>query len=118
MPKARLKSVFLFQTLLCPLFWGEVFEPLIPGEQFIAVFQSGERRRALPLIQRQGVERLVELPPGVGPARRRKVRSTPFPPAAKTALAPYYNIIWLEPSAASRGFRPSRAKDTMRGTTG
>lgn len=30
----------------------------------------------------------------------------------------YYNIIWLEPSAASRGFRPSRAKATMRGATG
>ena len=63
-----LKSVFRFQTLLCSLFWGEVFEPLLPGEQFIAVFQSGERRRALPLIQWQDVERLVEFPPGVGPA--------------------------------------------------
>lgn len=30
----------------------------------------------------------------------------------------YYNIIWLEPSAASRGFRPSRAKATIRGATG
>lgn len=30
----------------------------------------------------------------------------------------YYNMIWLEPSAASRGFYPSRAKATIRGATG
>ena len=33
-------------------------------------------------------------------------------------IAIYYNIIWLGPSAASRGFRPSRAKATIRGATG
>lgn len=27
--------------------------------------RSGERRRALPFIRRQGVERLIELPPGM-----------------------------------------------------
>lgn len=41
---------------------------LLLSEQFIAVFQPGKRRHALPLIRRQGVERLVRLPPGVGPA--------------------------------------------------
>lgn len=51
-----------------PLFWREFLEPLFPGEQLIAIFQSGERRRALPLVGWQGVERLVELPPGVGHA--------------------------------------------------
>ena len=30
----------------------------------------------------------------------------------------YYNIIRMEPSAASRGFHPSRAKATIRGATG
>ena len=30
----------------------------------------------------------------------------------------YYNLIRKEPSAASRGFHPSRAKATIRGATG
>lgn len=57
MPKVRLKSAFLFQTLFCLFFRDEVFELLLPSEQLIAVFQSDECRRALPFIRRHGVER-------------------------------------------------------------
>ena len=45
---------FLFQTLFYPFFWREPFELFLSGKQLIAVFQSDERRRALPLIRRQG----------------------------------------------------------------
>ena len=78
------------------------------SEQFIAVFQSGERRHALPLIRRQGDGRLVELPPGVGPARRRKVRSgserpTGIPHPAPLSLLPKLDLlrwapVWFSPA--------------------
>ena len=92
--------------MFSPLFWREFFELLLPGEQLIAVFQSGKRRRALPLIGWQGVERLVELPPGVSPARRRKVRSASFPPAAKTTPAPLLLLSNRDPLRWARGWIP------------
>jgi len=47
---------------------GEILELLLPDEQFIAVFQPGQRRRTLPLLGRQGVQRLIKFPSGVRPA--------------------------------------------------
>ncbi len=38
--------------------------------------------------------------------------------ARNKEVASYYNKIWLGPTAASRGFRPSLAKATIRGATG